>query len=149
VIYLVSKKLVITKEPKIIIKEEIRLGFFKNKLKKEYIWLINEFKEATEKQMKIDDLIEHLQSIKSFIESKLKGKYTDIFIEVGTRSDWDDGEYTHFDVVLGRLETDKEYKTRIEERKQSRKIWAAQELKNDAKRYLELKNKFEPKGIKK
>jgi len=145
VIEIKSKKLVIKKEPKLIIIEEIRLGIFKQKLKQDYRNLIHKFNEATERRMEIGNLIEHLQEIKSFIESRLKGKYTDIFIEVDSRSDWDEGYYTFFDVQLGRLETDGEYKTRIEKKKQSNKKWVAQQLKSDAKRYLELKNKFEPK----
>jgi len=140
-----SKKMVVKKEPKLIIKEEIRLGFFKRKLRKEYIKLITDFNEATNKRIKIDDLITHLQAIKSFIESKLKGKYTDIFIEVEHNHSWEDSVVTYFDVVLGRLESDEEYNTRIKERKESSNRWAAQVLKSDAKRYLELKNKFEPK----
>lgn len=140
-----SKKLVIKKEPKRIIREEIRFGIFKRKVRKGYEALLMDFRESTKGRIKIDDLIAQLKTIKSFVESKLKGKYTDIFISTEYASDWEgNGDY-YFYVELGRLETDEEYNTRIEEKRQSNKRWAAQSLKSDAKRYLELKNKFEPK----
>lgn len=57
-----------------------------------------------------------LEKIKQDIEELIKLNVTHIDFSV-SKDRWDDDLYMHFDPVINRLETDEEYKKRIEEEK--------------------------------
>ena len=130
-----------------IIRENIKFGLFKGKVKKDFELLLNDFRTTASHSVEINELISQLQKIKHFVETKLKGKYTDIFVEADC--DWLNSNFGNIDkyytIILGRLETDEELNKRLTEQEEYNRNADEEQLKSDAKTYLHLKKKFENK----
>lgn len=131
-----------------IIRQNIKWGFMKGKFKKEFEKIIDEFKkEQSNKSFTLDDMIEVLTQIKDVL-TKSKVQYTEIFILPRIFYDYNyDDDETFFSVEIGRYETDEEVKERIERKKKQKKEADAKQLKQDAKKLLELKKKFGEKEL--
>lgn len=130
-----------------LINEPLSFGFFNKKFKNEYIKMKDDFRSKTADRMNINDLIHDLEKIKTFCETHVKSKYSEIFIKLTDRrltNSEDLWEVINcLTITLGRLESDEEYDARKRKEFEENKKWEEKALKQEAKRFLELKKRFE------
>ena len=131
------------KGSKLVIREDIRFGLFGKHLKKDYKKLINDLEDYSHYGIPFDVLSNLLEKIKALIGYKIgEDKIEDIFIVPSFNRWGDDSDSPCFTVEVGRYETDEEYDDRVKRRAEEQERQRQRQLRDDAKKLIELQKKF-------